>query len=280
MKHPKFLIAAALLSIPFFAGLNAQVASAVIVPTWVRGETGTGGEYFSFSAKLLNLGSSAESVTVRVYSDSGQLILDTGNIPYTVAPGSELVLSPAGGHPLETGWMLISSSPNSRVLVEGTVELLRRTGSAEDYGLSSKEQVSNVQVPGVVPRTKFSTPVIIASLRQEVFRVSCIALVNPSPAQTAKVQVTLTGWHPIQQLEGSRDWPPVVVSVPPLGRKSLTLADLYPGVLPAPGPYIGTPAPYMVSGVLTLNSDEPIAANVIDLVLPEGRFQARTLFGE
>jgi hypothetical protein len=251
----------------------AQATGDLIFPIVVNGVPGASGVHYQTSFTLLNRGSAGVNGKLEIYSDTsepgavfcGPQSPSASATEPTLQPGERLSLSSSADLAFVNGWARLSSDKPDALVAGAEIALIAAdpVPCAALENRPSTEILASTPVQAIRAAREFRFPVTIGHNRQ-----SAIAVVNPSTADIT-VRVTIldaTGQSARLEVPSSFE-----MTLRPLERVSKMFLQFA-----SAGSPLGESAriPEVFQGSVVVTSDSPMAAAVLQILFPEGKFES------
>jgi hypothetical protein len=246
----------------------------LIFPVVVNGSPAVSGIHYQTAFTLLNHGSSDLQGKLDVYTDTSQPggVFCSSQSPSSsmveprLTPGQQFSQTSSGELPFVNGWARLSWDGPDALVAGAEVSLIAAdpVPCSRVESRPSNEIVAGTPLPAIRAAKEFRFPVTIAVNRQ-----SAVAVINPSRSDSVTVRITIldaSGQSARLEIPTSFE-----LTLHPLERVSKMLFQLAAEDSPLAD---SARLPEMFQGSIVVTSDNLIAAAVLQILFPEGKFES------
>ena len=251
--------------------VSSSAHNAVVLPIVANGAFAEDLHYQTIF-NVLNASAQKIDTTLQVYSNQGKpggvfcapIAPPPSGTTATLAPNASYLRFTSADLPFLDGWALLNWEGSASVLAAEEITLVAAAPQAclLVCNWPSTEKLASTQLAAVKPAREFRLPVTI-----NLYRQTALALVNPSPTETATVRISLLDAAGNAAKLGVPD--SFDIRIPPLQLVSRYLWQL---VLESSALTVLIPTPESFQGSVTLSANIPIAVGALHLMFPQGKF--------
>jgi hypothetical protein len=240
----------------------------VIFPLVVNGSPGVPGIHYQTTFSLLNTGTQDIHANLQVFTSASEAgsVFCTASSPSgvdpIVAPAGQYRLSTSADLPFVNGWARLRWNGSDSLAGSAEISLVNSepVPCAPIDLRQSYEILAGTPMAAVRPSQEFRFPVVVGANRQPA-----VSVVNPSESDSIIVRFTILDES--GQIAGLDVPASFETTLRPLERSSSLLLQL----AAADG---GGLLPDSFQGSVLLTSESPFAAGMLNILLPEGKFES------